>query len=253
LGHNLRGIAHGYGFDGLTDFGTQLQDAAARSDRARILQLDLGIEGYPARVDVVDARASEALADVTAPALPQPGPVLLVDDQEMNRLLLSRYLQAEGFAVECASGGEEALERLGRYPPPSLVLLYVLMRDLDGFEVCRRIKADAQQLELPVILVTSLDSREDRVKGIRAGADALLSRPVYREELVARVRSLHRLAQARKALEQAQLVREIEKHDRLRRTFERYVPPKVVDQLLASRDGAETTLFKSAPTGPGGA
>ena len=246
LGHNLRGIARGYGFDGLTDFGTQLQDAAARSDRARILQLYLRIEEYLARVDIVDAPACEPRADITAAPLPQPGAVLLVDDQEMNRLLLTRYLQAEGFGVECAASGEEALERLGRAPAPSLVLLDVVMKDLDGFEVCRRIKADAQFLEIPVILVTSLDSREDRIKGIRAGADDFLSRPVHREELVARVRSLHRLAQARKALEHAQLVREIEKHERLRRTFERYVPPKVVDQLLASRDGAETTLLKRA-------
>lgn len=244
LGHNLRGIARGYGFDGLTDFGTQLQDAAARSDRDRVLQLYQSIEDYLARVDVVDAQSPGA--DVTVPALPQPGAVLLVDDQEMNRLLLMRYLQAEGFSVDCAASGEEALERLNRCAPPSLVLLDVVMKDLDGFEVCRRIKSDAQLLEIPVILVTSLDSREDRIKGIRAGADDFLSRPVHREELVARVRSLHRLAQARKALEQAQLVREMEKHERLRRTFERYVPPKVVDQLLASRDGADTTLLKRA-------
>src|SRR5690349_716492 len=150
LGHNLRGIAHGYGFDGLTDFGTQLQDAAAHSDRARILQIYARIEEYLGRVDIVDSQLPEARLEATAPALPQPGAVLLVDDQEMNRLLLLRYLQAEGFPVECAASGEEALERLGRYPRPSLVLLDVVMKGLDGFEVCRRIKADAQLLETPV-------------------------------------------------------------------------------------------------------
>src|SRR5258706_7566682 len=164
----------------------------------------------------------------------------------MNRLLLTRYLQAEGYTVECAANGEEALARLGRYPPPSLVLLDVVMSGIDGFEVCSRIKADAQLIEIPVVLVTSLDSREDRVRGIRAGADDFLSRPVYREELLARVRSLHRLAQARRELEHQKVVREIEKHEHLRRTFERYVPAKLVDILLASREGVEATLLKRA-------
>ena len=247
LGHNLRGVAHGYGFEGLTDFGQQLQEAAARADRARILQLHQRLADYLERVDVAEAPAPEA-PRASAPA-PQPmpdGSVLLVDDQEMNRLLLTRYLQAEGYSVECAANGEEALARLTRYPPPSLVLTDVVMTGTDGFELCRRIKADAQLLGIPVILVTSLDSREDRIRGIRAGADDFLSRPVYREELIARVRSLHRLGQARKQIEHQQVVREIEKHEHLRRTFERYVPSKVVDLLLASRDGAETTLLKRA-------
>lgn len=245
LGHNLRGVARGYGFDGLTELGTQLQDAARASDRARILQLHARLAEYLSRVDVLpDAGAAKPAAPAIDSKTAQAGPILLVDDQEMNRLLLTRYLQAEGYAVECAASGEEAIARLGTYPPPALVLLDVVMAGLDGFEVCQRIKADPALLGIPVILVTSLDSREDRVRGIRAGADDFLSRPVFREELLARVRSLQRLAQARQELEHQRVVREVEKHEQLRRMFERYVPPKIVDAMLASGEGAEALLAK---------
>ncbi|MBI1943180.1 MAG: response regulator [Betaproteobacteria bacterium] len=249
LGHNLKGVARGYGFDDLTELGLQLQEAASASDRSRILQLHQKLADYLERVELRDAGAPATERGAAREGAAQPGQrgsVLLVDDQEMNRLLLTRYLTAEGYAVECATDGEQALARIGRYPPPTLVLLDVVMEGIDGFEVCRRIKADPLLLEIPVVLVTSLDSRDDRIKGIRAGADDFLSRPVFREELLARVRSLHELAQARKDLEHHQVVREIEKHENLRRMFERYVPRKLVDMLLASKDGADTLLSKRA-------
>jgi DNA-binding response OmpR family regulator len=170
--------------------------------------------------------------------------ILLVDDQEMNRLLVSRYLEKDGYRVSHAASGEEALAALEQYPQPAVVLLDVVMPGVSGFEVCRRVKSNPATLSVPVVLVTSLDSREHRIQGIEAGADDFLSKPVYREELVARVRSLVRLSEARKLLEDQQILKEIEKHEHVRRTFERYVSPKVAELILSRKSGAEALWGK---------
>lgn len=122
----------------------------------------------------------------------QPARILVVDDTPSNLRLLEDLLRSEGYEVMTASSGPEALERVTR-DGPDLVLLDVVMPDLDGFEVCRLIRADPKTTLLPVILVTALYPGEERVKGLEAGADDFLTQPVNRHELLARVRSLLRI------------------------------------------------------------
>jgi adenylate cyclase len=118
--------------------------------------------------------------------------VLVVDDTPNNVKLLADVLTAKGYAVTTAASGDEALAKIAA-EPPDLVLLDVMMPGLSGYDVCRRIRADAQTELLPVVLVTALDPERERVKGIEAGADDFLSKPINQGELFARVRSLLRV------------------------------------------------------------
>jgi adenylate cyclase len=121
-----------------------------------------------------------------------PAKILVVDDTPHNVKLLADLLGVKGYAVTTAATGEEALARLAA-DGPDLVLLDVMMPGLSGYDVCRRIRAEAATALLPVVLVTSLDPVQERVKGIEAGADDFLSKPINQPELFARVRSLLRV------------------------------------------------------------
>src|SRR2546429_7421150 len=118
--------------------------------------------------------------------------ILVVDDVPANVKLLEARLSAEYFDVLTASSGAEALQICSR-AECDIVLLDVMMPDLDGFEVCRRLKADPATHHIPVVMVTALDQPSDRVRGLEAGADDFLTKPVSDIALVARVRSLARL------------------------------------------------------------
>ncbi len=118
--------------------------------------------------------------------------VLIVDDLLPNIKLLEARLTAEYFDVISATNGFEAIE-LCRDGRCDIVLLDVMMPGMDGFEVCRRLKADPSTLHLPVVMVTALDQPADRVRGLEAGADDFLTKPVDEIALIARVRSLSRL------------------------------------------------------------
>lgn len=118
--------------------------------------------------------------------------ILVVDDIPANVKLLEARLTAEYFDVRTAANGMDAL-RICSGGTCDLVLLDVMMPGLDGFEVCRRLKADSATCHIPVILVTALDQPADRVRGLEAGADDFLTKPVDETALVARVRSLARL------------------------------------------------------------
>lgn len=118
--------------------------------------------------------------------------ILVVDDIETNRRLLEARLSAEYFEVVEAASGVEALKQVEAVEP-DIILLDVMMPGLDGFEVCRRLKADPGTRHIPVIMVTALDQREDRIRGLEVGADEFLTKPVDDVTLFARVRSLLRL------------------------------------------------------------
>jgi DNA-binding response OmpR family regulator len=118
--------------------------------------------------------------------------ILVVDDVEKNTRLLADLLTAKGYRTSTASSGEQALEQIDA-EAPDLVLLDVMMPGLSGYEVCQALRADPRHALLPVVLVTALDPATERVKGIAAGADDFLSKPINQAELLARVRSLLRV------------------------------------------------------------
>ena len=116
--------------------------------------------------------------------------ILVVDDERAVRDSLRRALELEGYAVELAADGEEALERLGVNGDPDAVILDVLMPGIDGLEVCRRIRRDGNRV--PVLMLTARDEVENRVAGLDAGADDYVTKPFALEELLARIRALMR-------------------------------------------------------------
>jgi two-component system, cell cycle response regulator len=118
--------------------------------------------------------------------------VLVVDDIAANVRLLETRLSAEYFDVVTATSGQEALTICER-AECDLVLLDVMMPDLDGFEVCRRLKSNPVTHHIPVVMVTALDQPSDKVRGLEAGADDFLTKPISELALIARVRSLSRL------------------------------------------------------------
>lgn len=118
--------------------------------------------------------------------------VLVVDDLEPNVKLLEAKLRAEYFEVYTAFSGAEAIE-IAHKEQPDIILLDVMMPVMDGFEACRRLKADHETCHIPVVMVTALDQQADRVAGLEAGADDFLTKPVEDVALFARVRSLTRL------------------------------------------------------------
>lgn len=181
----------------------------------------------------------------------EPPRILVVDDTPYNVRLLGDLLAAAGYSVIPAASGPEALARVAA-DQPDLVLLDVVMPGMSGYEVCARLRANPATGLLPVILVTALDPAEERLKGLEAGADDFLTKPIPRAELLARVRSLLRIKQLydtvqAQAAELAawnrtleQRVREqVEQLERLGR-LKRFFSPQLAELILAG--GAEDPL-----------
>ena len=116
------------------------------------------------------------------------GKVLIVDDEPQNVLLLQDLLEARGYRVLTAADGENGLVLASEHNP-DVVLLDVMMPRLSGFDVCRRLKAEPGTAMIPVLLVTALDAREDRLAGIDAGASDFISKPIDSADLLLRVRN----------------------------------------------------------------
>jgi adenylate cyclase len=165
--------------------------------------------------------------------------VLVVDDDQDMSSFLAHMLRKEGMRADTAADGSAALARI-MVSPPDLVMLDVLMPGPSGFDVCRRLKADPSTALIPVVLITALGDSESRVRGIEAGADDFLSKPVNREELLARVKTLRKLHETRRELEQRRLAAEIERKETIRKAFSRYISPSLADRIihdLGAKDG----------------
>src|SRR5712691_9012647 len=133
------------------------------------------------------------------------GTILVADDNELNRELLSSLLAPEGYQVICVTDGQQALDQVSS-DSIDLALLDVVMPRKTGFDVCLAIKAKPETRLIPVLLLTSLNSDDDRIRGIMCGADDFLSKPVNKHELLARVHSLLRLKQFTDELDNAEAV-----------------------------------------------
>lgn len=132
--------------------------------------------------------------------------ILVVDDDLRNREFLQELLETRGYRVEAVEDGPTALWSI-RQDPPHVVILDVMMPGMTGFEVCRKLKADPELANVPVLMVTALSGRDDRIQGIEAGADDFLNKPVDRHEVLLRVRN---------AVQRSLLYRELkDKHERL--------------------------------------
>jgi putative two-component system response regulator len=136
---------------------------------------------------------------------PAPTHVLVVDDQPENLDLLTEILETEGYEVETAKDGLEAVSR-ALAAPPDVILMDVSMPGLDGVEACRRLKHEERTRLVPIVLVTGLQAREDRLAGVGAGCDDFLTKPVDSELLLARVRNMVRTKSLLADLEQAENV-----------------------------------------------
>jgi len=182
------------------------------------------------------------------------GRILVVDDQRANVEMLAGVLTARGYEVLSATDGESALEQVRRHNP-DIVVSDILMPQMDGYELCRRLRGDPATTLLPVILVTSLDPLQERVNGIDAGADDFLSKPVNWEELFARVRSLLRIKRLQDEVKawNAKLeervreqVAQLEQLGRLKRFFSRPVAEAIVaggEDILAPHRREITAVF----------
>ena len=156
--------------------------------------------------------------------------VLVVDDQPANVKLLQQVLTMSGYDVSTASSGPEALAKVP-VEKPDIILLDVIMPQMSGYEVCRALRAQIETALLPVVMVTALDPLEERVKGIEAGADDFLSKPINQPELLARVKSLLRIRELHKQVE-AQAAQLAE--NKLAR-LKRFLSPKVADLIVAGQ------------------
>ena len=158
--------------------------------------------------------------------------VLVVDDDPDMASVLARMIQSEGMRADTVLDSDAALVHAVA-SPPDLVLLDVMLPGIDGFTVCERLKRDPGTAMVPIVLVTALEDSASRVRGIRAGADDFLSKPVQREELIARVQTLRRLHETRRELETGRLAAEVSRKEALRKAFARYISPRLADRIIA--------------------
>ena len=210
----------------------------------------------PEEVHLLEAAT---MVETPLPSEP-PAAVLIVDDEPRNLEVLTHILGTQGLQILTAEDGEEALEK-ARATLPDVILLDVVMPQMDGFEVCRQLKADPAALYIPVALITALRGVRERTRGAEAGADEFISKPFDSIELLTRVKSLTRIKRlydqlraANHALEQrvaertAELqraLRELKELDRLKSEFIANVSHELRTPLLHVK-GAVTLLADGA-------
>jgi PAS domain S-box-containing protein len=141
--------------------------------------------------------------------------ILIVDDEPIGRRILEVLLADQGYQLVTACSGLEALERAATLAP-DLVLLDIMMPNMDGFEVCQRLRADPLLADVPVVMVTALDDRESRLRGIEVGADDFITKPIDRVEVRKRVQTIMRLDRYRRLLNEREQRQQAEEEIRRR-------------------------------------
>jgi two-component system cell cycle response regulator len=156
-------------------------------------------------VDILSKHTSDQYAeDLDRPMPPAAkARILIVDDEFMNLKLFKAYLSTENYEIVTAECGQEALARASQVPP-DVILMDIMMPGMDGFEVTRRLKEDPATDGIPIIMVTALSGEKSRKRGLEAGADEFLTKPVHKAELVARVGSMLRLKRFQEQLRSRQ-------------------------------------------------
>jgi len=152
--------------------------------------------------------------------------ILIVDDEPSARETLISILEGHDYLLELASTGIEALEVAERVQP-DLILLDVMMPRMNGFETCRRIRSNPKLAEVPIIMLTALDDHASLLKGIESGADDFCTKPIERQELITRVRTITRLNRYRTLMEQ---------RENLRKMAERVLISQEEERKIISRD-----------------
>jgi len=146
--------------------------------------------------------------------IPEKSTILIVDDEEVARYTVEVLLSKEGYNLVFAENGEEALKKAEELVP-DLMLLDVMMPGMDGFEVCQHLRANKRLGELPIVMITALDDRDSKLRGIKAGADDFMSKPFDRAELRARVRTITRLNRYRRLIETEEQLAYLANYDTL--------------------------------------
>jgi response regulator RpfG family c-di-GMP phosphodiesterase len=168
--------------------------------------------------------------------LNQPTTILIVDDEPSGRETLAALLHSQHYQLAFAVGGADALAQAPKLQP-DLILLDVMMPEINGFEVCRRLRADPAIAEVPIVLITALDDRGSRLEGIEAGADDFVTKPFDRIELRARIRAITRLNRYRHDLR----VRK-QAEARSKRQIERLAAMRAIDTAIVSSLDLTVTL-----------
>jgi adenylate cyclase len=174
-----------------------------------------------------------------------PNKILIVDDEPFNLDLLEQELEEQNYTIERANDGAEALDKVPSFLP-DLILLDYMMPKMNGLEVLRHLREDAQFKSIPVILLTAKATQEDKVRGLDAGADDYVIKPFDSFELLARVRAMMRIKQMHDTLDEwnrsltekvKQQVDELQRVNRLKR----YLSPQIAETILRE----DENLFKS--------
>jgi putative two-component system response regulator len=196
----------------------------------------------PARMPLPEKRRKRGLNFATAAE--NPTRLLVVDDDEINREMLSAMLRTLGYDSELVSSGPEALEKLNANY--DMVLLDYMMPSMDGVEVCKRIREESRFNDIPVIMVTALSSKEDRLRAVEAGANDWICKPVDRTELQVRVASLLKMKRAQDALKHHQ--RSLEETVRSRTSELRHAMEEVKQSQESARRSALDAMQRMAYT-----
>ena len=148
----------------------------------------------------------------------QTSTILIVDDEEVGRDILEGLLIKEGYELAFAANGQQAVEKATELTP-DLILLDVMLPGMDGYQVCQHLRTDKMLAEVPIIMVTALNDRESRLRGIEAGADDFISKPFNRLELQSRVRTITRLNRYRRLLSERALRQQAIEAEQLKTRF----------------------------------